>query len=172
MKRTFFKIVLPLFCAVALVSCSGDKKTAEMPTLVNVSVSRLDSVAELHTVLMDTPSQVAVALFNAITEGDVETVMTNIHFPKELEGETFKEYLVMAVSSEDFATRTSGYTANYTPVSEQVNGDTAYVELVGTTVLGQQTRFKVLLTMVDSWWKVDGPYSVLHSQLPGPAEEQ
>lgn len=171
MKRNFLSIVFSLFCAVALVSCGGNKKRAEMPNLVNVSVSRLDSVAEFHTVLMDTPSQVAVALFNAITAGDVETVMTNIHFPNELEGETFREYLVMAVSSEDFATRTSGYTANYTPVSEQINGDTAYVELVGTTVLDRQTRFKVLLTMVDGWWKVDGPYSVLHSQLPSSVEE-
>ena len=166
MKKRLQIIASFFFSTLLLASCwGGEKNTQSIPQLVNVSVGRLDSVAEFHDLLQETPSQVAVALFNSITDGDVKTVMNNIHFSKVPEREAFEGYLEMAVSSEDFAERTKGYVADYRSVFEEINGDTAFVELVGTTVLGEMTRFKVMLVMVDGWWKVDGPYSVLHRQI-------
>ena len=104
-------------------------------------------------------------MFNSLTDGDVETVHANIHFPNEIEQETFFTYYDMAIDSEDFKSRTEGYRADYRAVSEKIDGDSAYVELVGQTVLGESTRFTVLLRIVDGWWKVDGPYSVFHRQI-------
>ena len=56
--------------------------------------------------------------------------------------------------------------ADYKVVSEQIDGDVAYVELSGYTVLKQMTRFSVRLVKVDGAWKVDGDQSVIHGTKP------
>ena len=56
--------------------------------------------------------------------------------------------------------------ADYKVVSEQIDGDVAYVELSGYTVLKQMTRFNVRLVKVDGAWKVDGDQSVIHGTKP------
>lgn len=110
------------------------------------------------------PAEVAVQLFNSLTSGDVQYVKDNIYFADAVEREVFNEYLDMAVESEDFAERTKGYTADYRVLSQSVHSDSAFVELRGYTVLGQMTRFKVLLVKVDGCWKVDGRSAVLTRQ--------
>ena len=108
------------------------------------------------------PGEVAVLLFNSITQGDVENVKENIHFESDAEYGVFCEYLDMVVASDNFKARTKGYTADYAVLSESIEGDTARVELLGYTVLGQKTRFNVLLLKVDGEWKVDGDQAVIH----------
>ena len=91
-----------IFAVVALVaavvSCGGESTSAETVK----------------------PGDVAVQLFNAITSGDVQVVKDNIHFDSQVEKEVFDEYLDMAVASQDYKERTSGYTANYEIVSYSV----------------------------------------------------
>lgn len=106
------------------------------------------------------PGEVAVVLFNAITEGDADVVKKNIHFAYEGDYDVFSEYLDMAIKSEDFAQRTEGYKADYKVLSEVVTGDSAYVVLQGRTVLEQVSCFKVRMVRIDGKWKVDGDYSV------------
>jgi hypothetical protein len=154
----------------ALLSCGatgadGKGGKVAQPAIENVSLERLNEVAMFEQSLQETPTQVAVALFNALTDGDRFVVESNIHFPIKEEGEAFMEYYDMALESGDFKERTAGYRADYKAVSESVKGDSAYVELVGKTVLGEDTRFTVLLVKVGGWWKVDGPYSVLHRTI-------
>lgn len=107
------------------------------------------------------PGEVAVELFNSLTSGEAEIVKRNIYFADEVEREFFGEYLDEAVASSDFAERTKGYTADYKVLSQSIQGDSAFVELRGVTVLGEMTRFNVLLVKVDGEWKVDGRFSVL-----------
>lgn len=111
-----------------------------------------------------TPGEVAVLLFNALTSGEVQTVKSNIYFADKVERSAFYAYLDMARDSKDFAERTKGYKADYRVVSEEIEGDSAYVVLLGRTVLAQDTRFNVLMVKVDGEWKVDGRFSVLHRQ--------
>ena len=113
-----------------------------------------------------TPGEVAVMLFNSITVGDADVVKQNIHFKEIDEYEVFCEYLDMVVASDNFKNRTKGYTADYVAVSEVVDGDTAYVELLGYTVLKQKTRFNVRLLKIDGDWKVDGDQAVLNGVGP------
>ena len=108
------------------------------------------------------PGEVAVLLFNSITEGNVENVKENIHFSNSDEYDVFCEYLDMVVASDEYRSRTVGYKANYQVVSETVNGETAEVVLAGYTVLRQRTRFNVQLVKVNGEWKVNGDQSVLH----------
>ena len=163
-------LIFALSVVSAILSCGTDNAkegAAKGPQIriENISADRLSSVAAFEQTLHESPSQVAVALFNALTNGDRFVVESNIHFPNRDEGETFMAYYDMALESDDFKQRTDGYTADYRAVSESVDGDSAYVELVGKTVLGEDTRFTVLLVHVEGWWKVDGPYSVLHRSI-------
>ena len=168
--RRISSYILSALVVPALLSCgAGEKKASAEPQIriETVSADRLSNVASFEQSLHETPSQVAVALFNALTDGDRFVVESNIHFPDTLEGETFLAYYDMALKSDDYKNRTTGYRADYRAVSETLTagGDSAYVELVGLTALGEETRFTVLLVDVEGWWKVDGPYSVLHRTI-------
>ena len=112
------------------------------------------------------PGEVAVLLFNSITLGNADDVKENIYFSDLAEYEVFCQYLDMALDSDRFKTRTAGYNADYKVVSEQIDGDVAYVELSGYTVLKQMTRFNGRLVKVDGAWKVDGDQSVIHGTKP------
>ncbi len=165
-RRTLYVVALLAF----VLSACGNKKEKNLSStpdikIENISVDRLNNVAELERSLQAEPSYVAVSLFNALTEGDRNTVKNNIYFELETELDAFLAYYEMALNSKDFAERTKGYKADYTAVSESIGTDTAYVELVGKTVLGEETRFNVLLVKVEGEWKVDGRYSVLHRSI-------
>ena len=168
-KVTVYSLLLS--AALLLFSCGKGGNAAKSDKMQlkieNISSDRLANVASFEQALHETPSQVAVALFNARTDGDKFVVESNIHFPDTIEGETFLAYYDMALNSEDYKNRTAGYRADYRAVSETMTagGDSAYVELVGRTALGEETRFTVLLVDVEGWWKVDGPYSVLHRTI-------
>lgn len=168
-KVTVYSLLLS--AALLLLSCGKGGNAAKSDKMQlkieNISSDRLANVASFEQALHETPSQVAVALFNALTDGDRFVVESNIHFPDTLEGETFLAYYDMALKSDDYRDRTTGYRADYRAVSETLTagGDSAYVELVGRTALGEETRFTVLLVDVEGWWKVDGPYSVLHRTI-------
>lgn len=168
-KVTVYSLLLS--AALLLFSCGKGGNAAKSDKMQlkieNISSDRLANVASFEQALHETPSQVAVALFNALTDGDKFVVESNIHFPDTIEGETFLAYYDMALNSEDYKNRTAGYRADYRAVSETMTagGDSAYVELVGRTALGEETRFTVLLVDVEGWWKVDGPYSVLHRTI-------
>ena len=110
------------------------------------------------------PGEIAVLLFNALTSGEAQVVRENIYFADKVERSAFYAYLDMAYDSKDFAERTKDYKADYKVVSENIEGDSAYVVLKGRTVLEQDTRFNVLMVKVDGEWKVDGRFSVLHRQ--------
>jgi hypothetical protein len=110
------------------------------------------------------PGEVAVSLFNALTSGEAQIVRDNIYFADNVERSAFYAYLDMAYDSKDFAERTKGYKADYKVVSEKIDGDSAFVVLLGKTALAQDTRFNVLMVKIDGEWKVDGRFSVLHPQ--------
>ena len=105
-----------------------------------------------------------MSLFNALTSGEAQIVRDNIYFADNVERSAFYAYLDMAYDSKDFAERTKGYKADYKVVSEKIDGDSAFVVLLGKTALAQDTRFNVLMVKIDGEWKVDGRFSVLHPQ--------
>ena len=110
------------------------------------------------------PGDVAAQLFNSITSGDVQFVKENIHFDSDVEKSVFDDYLDMAVASDDYKERTAGYTADYIIVSEEIDVDTAYVDLKGMTALGKMATFNVRLVRIEGMWKVDGSQAVLHRE--------
>jgi hypothetical protein len=141
MQMKNFFLVIPVMCV--MLSCTGKSGTVETD---------------------QNPGEVAVAVFNALTSGDVQVVKDNIYFPDEIETISFGKYLDMAVASEKFAERTKGYDADYRIISEKIDGDSAHVVLAGMTALKQKTRFNVLVIKIDGKWKVDGHFSVFHRQ--------
>lgn len=152
------------FCFVAfdlIAIFAVNKKIKEMKRIFLVFVI-LFSFMSCEKEAM--PGEVAVRLFNGLTSGDAAAVKENIYFADRIEYDTFCAYLDMAYDSKDFAERTKGYKADYKVLSEDINGDSAYVVLLGKTVLAQNTRFNVLMVRTDGRWKVDGRFSVFHRQ--------
>lgn len=108
----------------------------------------------------ETPGDVAVALYSALTSGDAETVKRYLYISNKQQRSTFFKYLDVAVNSKQYKDNTQGYVAKYSVAEESVDGDTANVVLVGMGPLGQQLRITVKMLMVDGSWMVDGDHGV------------
>ena len=111
----------------------------------------------------NSPSDVAVTLYNGLTSGDYEAVTENIYFQDSLDFNVFRNYFRMAVESDDYKARTEGFKPNYTVKSESIDGDVATVNLEGIGPLGNLLKINVRLVLVDNKWKVDGNHGVFHS---------
>ena len=113
----------------------------------------------------ESPSEVALKLYNGLTSGDVETVTENIFFEDSLDYNLFRDYFKMAVTSEDYKKRTEGYKPEYEVKSEDIDGDVAIVKLEGIGPLGNMLKIDVRLVAVGNRWKVDGNHGVFHSDF-------
>lgn len=109
----------------------------------------------------DSPASVAVGFFNSIGACDIEGVRENISFSNPADKEIFDEYLerifVPAAGKQNLLNDSA-----YVVLSEEISGDTAYVELKAMTVVEKSARMKVRLLNGDGGWKVDGSQAVLH----------
>lgn len=111
----------------------------------------------------NSPSDVAVTLYNGLTSGDYEAVTENIYFQDSLDFNVFRNYFRMAVESDDYKSRTEGFKPDYAVKSESIDGDVATVNLEGIGPLGNLLKINVRLVLVDNKWKVDGNHGVFHS---------
>ncbi|MBE6267950.1 MAG: DUF4878 domain-containing protein [Bacteroidales bacterium] len=114
----------------------------------------------------NTPSDVALTLYTGLTSGDVAAVTENIYFQDSLDYNVFSDYFKMAVASEDYKARTSGFKADYKVVSEKIDGGEATVALEGVGPLGNMLKINVKLLLIDNKWKVDGNHGVFHTEFP------
>lgn len=134
MKKYFNKVLLLLFALILLAACK--------PT---------------------PPETVAVNLFNALTSGDMSYVKENLYFEKNMDYNVVCDYLDLAVKSNDYKERTTGYNADYKVDRVVYEDDIAWVELQGMSPMGKRVTTVARMVMVDGKWKVDGDYTVLHS---------
>ena len=106
------------------------------------------------------PGEVALLFFNSIISGDVDNVRDNVYFEDPADQAIFDEYL-----ERIFIPRTGEIprenNAGYVVITEEVSGDTAFVELKGVTIADKTARMKIRLLNSDGW-KVDGAQAVLH----------
>ena len=111
---------------------------------------------------VNTPGEVAVKLFSAITLGDNEYVKENIYISDEIQREVFNSTIDIAVKSEQYKQNTKNFTPDYNIDEEVVDGDSAQVVLKGVGPLGQKVRITVKLLRIDGRWFVDGDHGVWH----------
>ena len=137
MKFILRKSVLS-FMLLALVACGG---------------------ARLKT---DAPGDVAVLFFSSITSGDVENVRDNVVFANEAEEQIFDTYLERLFVPNAGKLTPEGYDADFVVLSEEIAGDTAYVELKASSAVDKRVKMKVRLLNDGGKWKVDGSQAVLH----------
>lgn len=112
----------------------------------------------------ETPSAVALKLYEGITSGNVKAVTENIYFIDTLDYRVFHDYFKIAVASNDYKQRTQGFKPNYKVTSEKISGDKAFVTLEGKGPLGNMLKIDVKLLSIDGRWKVDGNHGVFHSE--------
>jgi hypothetical protein len=111
---------------------------------------------------VNTPGEVAVKLFSAITLGDNEYVKDNIYISDTIQREVFNSAIDIAVKSKQYKRNTKDFTPSYEVAKEVVDGDNAEVILTGIGPLGNKVRITVKLLRIDGRWKVDGDHGVWH----------
>lgn len=143
----FVKYILSYFlCLFVVVACNNEQKNERK--------------------YAETPSEVAIKLYNGLTSGNVKAVTENIHFQDSLDYNVFRDYFEMAAASEDYKKRTKNFNADYKVVSEKINGEEALVGLEGIGPLGNMLKINVKLIMIGDKWKVDGNHGVFHTEFP------
>lgn len=106
------------------------------------------------------PSEVAMLFFNSINAGDIDNVKDNVCFDDPAEKKIFEEYLER-LFIPGAGKQSRDCNAGYVVLSEVISGDTANVELRGTTIADKTAKIKVRLLDREGW-KVDGSQAVLH----------
>ena len=113
--------------------------------------------------LGDSPSNVALAVFEAITSGDTATLRNKLYINDEIQRDVFNDYFKIAIASKQYMENTAQYRPSYTVVSETIEGETAEVILSTKNISGQKVRLTVRLLLDDEgYWKVDGDHGVWH----------
>ena len=106
------------------------------------------------------PGEVAMLFFNSINSGDIDSVRENVCFDDPAEKEIFDDYLERLFIPEA-GNQSRDSNAAYVVAAQEISGDTANVDLKGTTIAGKTAKIKVRLLNRDGW-KVDGAQAVLH----------
>ena len=108
------------------------------------------------------PGSVAVLFFSSITSGNVDDVRDNVVFANEAEEQIFDTYLERLFVPNAGKATPEGYDADFVVLSEEIVGDTAYVELKASSAVDKRVKMKVRLLNDGGKWKVDGSQAVLH----------
>ena len=111
----------------------------------------------------ESPSQVALSVFEAITTADTATLRNKIHINDQIQRDVFNDYFKIAAASKQYIEATAHYKPVYNVVSETIDGENAEVILTTKNISGQNVRLTVkLLLDEDGYWKVDGDHGVWH----------
>lgn len=111
----------------------------------------------------ESPSQVALSVFEAITTADTATLQNKIHISDQIQRDVFNDYFRIAAASKQYMETTAHYKPVYNVESESIDGENAEVILKTKNISGQDVRLTVkLLLDEDGYWKVDGDHGVWH----------
>ena len=109
-----------------------------------------------------TPSEVALSVFNGLITGDTAAIKRNIYITDEIQRATFNDYFRIAAASSQYMETTANYKPVYNIVSETIDGNDAEVVLTTKNISGQNVRITVKLLVDEGRWKVDGDHGVWH----------
>ncbi len=113
--------------------------------------------------LGESPSEVALEVFKAITSGDTATLRKQIYINDDIQRDVFNDYFKIAVASSQYIENTSHYRPTYSVLGETIDGETAEVILATKNISGQNVRITVRLLLDEKgYWKVDGDHAVWH----------
>lgn len=127
-----------------------------------VLLSLLFNACKSDFVGEQTPSQVALAVFNGLITGDTAAIKRNIYITDEIQRATFNDYFRIAAASSQYMETTANYKPVYNIVSETIDGNDAEVVLTTKNISGQNVRITVKLLVDEGRWKVDGDHGVWH----------